>query len=149
MSEYTQDKHTHTLRPLGNDAPTSKAETEALQTATAYIAEKKAQSAVVLTNSKPALQALTSDAPNQSVLKLQKDLQRLPHNKVMLQWIPTHPGIQGNGEADEPAKSGSKNRSHGVHQPTKRQNPAPQQAKNCMEGVYHGLQSISRPDQPP
>ena len=51
------------------------------------------------TDSRAALQALTSDAPQTclSVRKLQEDLQKLPHNNVVvLQWIPAHCGIQGN-----------------------------------------------------
>ena len=86
-----------------------KAETSALQNAVAYIAEMKPQKTVILTDSKAALQSLTSNTPDQPVHQLLKDLQLLPHECTMvLQWIPAHCGIPGNERADRLAKSGSK-----------------------------------------
>ena len=71
-----------------------KAETSALQNAVAYIAEMKPQKTVILTDSKAALQSLTSNTPDQQIQQLLKDLQLLPHECTMvLQWIQAHCGI--------------------------------------------------------
>ena len=69
----------------------------------------KPQKSVILTDSKAALQSLTSNTPDQQIHQLLKDLQLLPHEyTVVLQWIPAHCGIPGNERADRLAKSGSK-----------------------------------------
>ena len=63
-----------------------KAETSALQTAVAYIAGVTPQKIVILTDSKAALQSLTSNTPDQPIHQLLKDLQLLPHEcTVVLQ----------------------------------------------------------------
>ena len=86
-----------------------KAETSALQNAVAYIAEMKPQKTVILTDSKAALQSLTSNTLDQSINQLLKDLQLLPHEcTVVQQWIPAHCGIPGKERADRLAKTGSK-----------------------------------------
>ena len=86
-----------------------KAETSALQNAVVSIAEMKPQKTVILTDSKAALQSLTSNTPDQSIHQLLKDHQLLPHEcTVVLQCIPAHCGISGNERADRLAKSGSK-----------------------------------------
>ena len=86
-----------------------KAETSALQNAVAYIAEMKSQKTVILTDSKAALESLTSNTSDQPIHQLLKDLQLLPHEcTVVLQWIPPHCWIPGNERADRLAKSGSK-----------------------------------------
>ena len=69
----------------------------------------KPQKTVILTDSKAALQSLTSNTPDQPIHQLLKDLQLLPHEcTVVLQWIPAHCGIPGNERVDLLAKSGSK-----------------------------------------
>ena len=74
-----------------------------------YIAEMKPQKTVILTDSKAALQSLTSNTPDQPIHQLLKDLQFLPHKcNMVLQWIPAHCGIPGSEKADHLAKSGSK-----------------------------------------
>ena len=84
-------------------------ETSALQNAVAYIAEMKPQKAVILTDSKAALQSLISNTPDQPTHQLLKDLQLLPHECiVVLLWITAHCGIPVNERADRLAKSGSK-----------------------------------------
>ena len=76
-----------------------KAETSALQNAVAYVAEITPQKTVILTDSKAALQSLTSNVPDQPIHQLLTDLQLLPHEcTVVLQWIPDHCGIPGNEE---------------------------------------------------
>ena len=86
-----------------------KPETSARENAQAYIADMKPQKTVILTDSKAALQSLTSNTPDQPIHQLLKDLQLLPHEcTVVLQWIPAHCGIRGNERADRLAKSGSK-----------------------------------------
>ena len=93
----------------GRKCSNFKIETSALQNAVAYIAEMKPQKTVILTDSKAALQSLTSDTPDQPIHQLLKDLQLLPHEcTVVLQWIPAHCGISGTERADLLAKSGSK-----------------------------------------
>ena len=93
----------------GRKCSNFKAETSALQNAVAYIAEMKPQKTVILTDSKAALQSLTSNTPDQPIHQLLKDLQLLPHEcTVVLQWIPAHCGIPGNERADRLAKTGSK-----------------------------------------
>ena len=93
----------------GRKCSNFKAETSALQNAVAYIAEMKPQKTVILTDSKAALQSLTSNTPDQPIHQLLKDLQLLPHEcTVVLRWIPAHCGIPGNERADRLAKSGSK-----------------------------------------
>ena len=85
------------------------AETSVIQNAVAYIAEMKPQKTVILTDSRAALQPLTSNTPDQPIQQLLKDLQLLPHEcTVVQQWIPAHCGIPGNERADRLAKSGSK-----------------------------------------
>ena len=67
------------------------------------------QKTVILTDSKAALQSLTSNTPDQPIHQLLKDLQLLPHEcTVVLQWIAAHCGIPGNERADRLAKTGSK-----------------------------------------
>ena len=93
----------------GRKCSNFKAETPALQNVEAYIAETKPQKTVILTDSKTALQSLTSNTLDQPIHQLLKDLQLLPHEcTVVLQWIPAHCGIPGNERADRLAKSGSK-----------------------------------------
>ena len=93
----------------GRKCSNFKAETSALQNAVAYIAEMKPQKTVILTDSKAALQSLTSNTHDQPIYHLLKDLQLLLHEcTVVLQWIPAHCGIPGNERADRLAKSGSK-----------------------------------------
>ena len=93
----------------GRKCSNFKAETSALQSAVAYMAEMKPQKTVILTDSKAALQYLTSNTPDQPIHQLQRDLQLLPHEyTVVLQWIPAHCRIPGNERADRLAKAGSK-----------------------------------------
>ena len=93
----------------GRKCSNFKAETSALQNAVAYIAEMKPQKTVILTDSKAALQSLTSNTPDKPIHQLLKDLQLLPYEcTVVLQWIPAHCGIPGNERADRLVKSGSK-----------------------------------------
>ena len=47
-----------------------------------YVAEMKPQKAVILTDSKAALQSLTSNTPDQPIHQLLKDLQLLPMNAL-------------------------------------------------------------------
>ena len=108
-----QDKHLATLNAIGRKCSNFKAETSALQNVVAYIAEMKPQKTVILTDSKAALQSLTSNTPDQPIHQLLKDLQFLPHEcTVVLQWILAHCGIPGNERADHLAKSGSKQLQH-------------------------------------
>ena len=93
----------------GRKCSNFKVETSALQNAEVYIAEMNPQKTVILTDSKAALQSLTSNTPDQPIHQLLKDLQLLPHEcTVILQWMPAHGGIPGNERADHLAKSGSK-----------------------------------------
>ena len=93
----------------GRKCSNFKAETSALQNAVAYKAEMKPHKTVILTDSKAALQSLTSNTPDQPIHRLLKDLQLLPHEcTVVLQWILAHCGIPGNERADHLDKSGSK-----------------------------------------
>ena len=105
----TDGPYTGYSNATGRKCSNFKAETSALQNAVAYIAEMKPQKTVILTDSKAALQSLTSNTPDQPIHQLLKDLQLLPHEcTVVLQWIPAHCGIPGNERADRLAKTGSK-----------------------------------------
>ena len=85
-----------------------KAEVSALQTAVTHIKTAQPENSVVLTDSKAALQSLSSDSPDRDIQRLLQDLHSLPSKcKLTFQWIPAHCGIAGNEEADKLAKSGS------------------------------------------
>ena len=93
----------------GRKCSNFRAETSALQNAVAYTAEMKPQKTVILTDSKAALQSLTSNTPDLQIHQLLKDVQLLPHEcTVVLRWISAHCGIPGNERADRLAKSGRK-----------------------------------------
>ena len=106
----TPTGQTHTYeRATGQRCSNFRAEVVALQLAAAHITEHSPDKAVILTDSKAALQALNSDSPDLAVCKLQRDLRQLPQQSTtVLQWIPAHCGIPGNERADRLAKSGSK-----------------------------------------
>ena len=96
-------------RATGQKCSNFKAEVLALQEAVEYIQNNRPNKSVVLTDSKAALQSLTSESPDQEIRKLQKDLFSLPGAcSVVLQWIPAHCGIHGNEKADQLAKTGSR-----------------------------------------
>ena len=112
----TSTGETHTYeRATGKKCTNFRAEVAALQIAATHIIEKKPDKAVVLTDSKAALQALNSDTPDLAVYKLKEDLLHLPEKcTTVLQWIPAHCGIPGNERADRLAKSGSKHQQPNV-----------------------------------
>ena len=64
----------------GRKCSNFEAETSALQNEVAYTAEMKPQKTVIFTDSKAALQSLTSNTPDQPIHQLPKDLQLLPMN---------------------------------------------------------------------
>jgi len=79
-------------------------ELEAIRRALLEIESLHLQNAVILTDSKSALQALKRwENPN----KTQSLLLNLSHLAIDLQWIPAHCGIEGNEIADNLAKLAS------------------------------------------
>ena len=97
----TGQAHTYS-NATGRTCSNFKGEAISLQTAAAFIAERKSDKSVALTDSKAAFQSLTSDAPDQAIRRLQEDLRRLPHEcTAVLQWIPPAlRGIPGNDYPD-------------------------------------------------
>ena len=94
----------------------------------AYIAKMKPQKTVNFTDSKAALQSLTSNTSDQPIHQKLKDLQLLRQEcTVALQWIPVHCGMPGNERADRLATSGSKQLVD-LNLPGS-QNPVPKQSK--------------------
>ena len=91
--------------PTGLHCTNYRAEVEALVHAANIISSKtNTDSQVVfLTDALSVLQAANSN----SVPKLEEALQRIKCFRTVLQWIPSHCGIQGNEEADRMAKVGA------------------------------------------
>ena len=106
----TTNGHTHKYsNATGKRCSNFKAETLAIQTAISHILTTQPERSVILSDSKAALQALSSDSPDKDIQNIKQDLHSIPSQcMVVLQWIPAHCGIAGNEEADKLAKNGSK-----------------------------------------
>lgn len=97
--------------PSGALSSNYRAEVSALNLAANYLnrQEEAPKKVVFLTDSLSALQALSSDDPEQCLKELKHQLNALSKKAaVVLQWIPAHRGIRGNEMADRLAKEGSK-----------------------------------------
>ena len=133
----------------GRKCSNFKAETPALQNAVTYIPEMKPQKTVILTDSKAALQSLTSNTPDQSIHQLLKDLQLLPHEcTVVLQWIPAHWEFQEMKEQITWPNLGANSCNPVNLHLLGSQNPALKQSKMSMEKSHRKLQPLYRPNQP-
>ena len=149
----TPTGRTHTYsNATGRMCSNFKAEAVSLQTAAAFIAERKSDKSVALTDSKAAFQSLTSDAPDQAIRGLQEDLRRLPHEcTAVLRWIPPAlRGIPGNDCPDSLWQSlVAIISNHQAHPHTRRQRPCYATERNREEESHWGLQPNPRSHQPP
>jgi ribonuclease HI len=91
--------------PTGHHCTNYRAEIEALVLAANIISSKVSTETqvVFLTDALSVLQAVSND----SVPRLQEALQTIKCLRAVLQWIPSHCGIEGNEEADKMAKLGA------------------------------------------
>lgn len=76
-----------------------------------YISEQNIQKALILTDSKSTLQALSNPiATNTQITIIQNKLQhQSSRTSIVLVWIPSHQGIIGNEKADQAAKEAINN----------------------------------------
>ena len=94
---------------LSHRTSSTATELAALRAAFNYIVDQTAESWVIFTDSRSALQSLKSPSTQEQLVM---DIKRLCtkacelNHRIVLQWIPAHCGIQGNVQADDAAKAG-------------------------------------------
>ena len=98
------------LKHLPNESSIYSAEVIAINLAMDIIANHKSSKFIIYSDSKSVLQALQSkNSSTPLITRLLNKMNTLSkNNSIILTWIPSHIGIQGNDRADRAAKKHSK-----------------------------------------
>ena len=93
------------LKRLPNESSIYSAEAITIDLAMSIIANHKFSKSIIHLDSKSVLQALQSkDSSTSLITRLLDKMNTLSKNNIILTWIPSHIGIQGNEKADKAAK---------------------------------------------